>query len=186
MKSPFAESCTLLFIFCIFSTKTFDCSRNFILRSSELLFSPFRSLSGGKIELSEFISAGFSKLQLFCPVDIHMKKILARMCTFCSFFGLSAGKTCEYSRKNIGRSVKAAFSGSRRTLCKKTFALEPLTIFRSISDFEPKNFVFQWNHFSRVLKTAMFNVHETLRGNIGPLKKLRICSFFPAFWPNKI
>ena len=41
MKSPFAEICTLLFIFCIFIRKTFDSSRNYILRSSELLFPPF-------------------------------------------------------------------------------------------------------------------------------------------------
>ena len=71
------------------------------------------------------------------------------MCTFCSFFELSAEKTCEYSRKNFGRSVEAPFSGSTRTLCKKTFPLEQLTIFRSVSDFEPKKLRFSMKPFQQ-------------------------------------
>ena len=187
MKSPFAESCTLLFIFCNFSTKTFDCSRNYILRSSELLFPPFRSLSGDKFELSEFISAGFLKLQLFCPVDIHMKNLLAGMCTFLFIFWTFSRKNLRIQqKKNRPEHQNCFFRVQKNFVKKKHFPLNNLQFFDQFLTLSQKNFVFQSNHFSRVVKTAMFIVHETLRGNIVPPKKLQFCSFFSAFWTKKV
>ena len=144
MKSPFAESCTLLFIFCNFSTKTFDCSRNYILRSSELLFPPFRSLSGGKIELREFISAGFSKLQLLCPVDIHMKNFLARMCKFLFFFWTFSRKNLRIQQKKNRPERQSCFFRVKRNFVQK-----------NISPWTTSNFSISFWLWAK--KTSFFN-----------------------------
>ena len=140
---------------------------------STSFFHHFRFLSGGKFELSKFISARFSKPPFFCPVNIQMKNLFAEMFTLLVNFFTLCRKNWTAAEIISEVASKLPFPCSEQLFAKYSFPWKSYNFSINFC-FEQIKLRFLQNHCSRVVKIALFDVHETLRWRISSMEKFTI------------
>ena len=198
--------CTLLIIFCNLSRKTFDCSRNYILRSSKLLFPCSEELSAKH----SFPWKTYNVSINFClePIKLHSSaKSLQQNCENCiawcprytpmknSFtekitilfktFRILAQKQSRIKQNGFGSFIKNALSVSSKYFQVKSIGKmnTNLSIFVG---FEQKLSRSLANLFRHTCQNCFSTVQQTFREKINLTKSIHFCPSFGALSKKKI